>query len=305
MYKVLIAEPKWGVMPLYVGTFGTLAVIAGVAAIIAARRRREPPLRGSPPSARLLALLAASGVLLALLLATKPIGPFVVRHVPLAEYVQFPWRMFLFAASLAPLCAPAALDGFVRTPRRRWLVSAALTLLVMAVMTPRIGPPAPLVRDRLDVQRFLRSLDIDYVTSMNEYLPKTVRRTVPRFGEVVHVLDGGARVLKEERTPGRYDVTVEAPAPSLLELNAHWFPGWRAYLDGAPHAIGPGIDQFDDGGLIRVRVPAGRHQVQLVYGRTPLRLASDLVSLVALAALLALFGLAARAVLRSRRAAQG
>lgn len=293
--KVLFTEPRWG-MRTFVGVAGTIALVAGLAAVIA-RRPRGDELRGKP-GVRLLALCAGSGVILALALATKPLGRPVVRWVPLANYVQFPWRMFLFAGCLAPLCAPAAVDGFLRSTRARWIASLGCIAAIMIVLVPQYGPQGPLVRSRLDVQKFLRSLDIDYVTSMNEYLPKTVKRTVPRFGDVVHVVDGDARVVAESRAPGRYAATVEARGDATLEFNAHWFPGWRARVDGAAHPIGPGRDDFDDGGLIKVRVPSGRHEVTLVYGRTPLRLVCDLISLAALIVVLALLAL----VLRSRRA---
>ena len=299
--KVLWTEPRWG-MRTFVGVASTLAVAAGLLAVVA-RRPVGERLRGRHPGARLLALLGASGVVLALLLATKPIGSAVVRNVPLANYVQFPWRMFLFAACLAPLCAPAGVDGFLAGSGARWLGAGAAIVATIALLAPQYGPSAPLVRSHLDVQRFLRGLDTDYVTSMNEYLPKTVRRTVPRFGEVVHVVAGRATTEAESRAPGRYQALVDAAEPATLEFNAHWFPGWSARVDGAAQPIGPGHGSFDDGGLIRVQVPPGRHQVTLAFGRTPLRLVCDLVSLSALLGVLALFGLAARDVLRSRRAA--
>src|SRR5205823_567480 len=140
----------------------------------------------------------------------------------------FPWRLLLFAASLAPLCVPAALDGFLRSARARWFVAASASAMLVLTLAPIYGPPAPLVRSRLDFETFLRRLDIDYVTSMNEYLPKTVKRAVPRFDDVVHVVAGNATVVARARTPGRYEVTVDARDPATLELNAHWFPGWQA-----------------------------------------------------------------------------
>ncbi|HXU72425.1 MAG TPA: hypothetical protein VN947_24050 [Polyangia bacterium] len=297
--KVLTTTPRWG-MRWFVGIAASAAVVAGLAAVIA-RRPRGQSLR--QPSARLLALLGASGVLLALALATKPIGRPVVKYVPLAEYVQFPWRMFLFAGCLAPLCAPAAVDGFLAAPRARWLAAAGVVLALFALVLPEYGPQAPLVRSRLDPQAFLRSLETDYVTSMNEYLPKTVRRTVPRFGDVAHVIDGVAQLSSLGRTPGHYDADVDAATWATVEFNAHWFPGWRATVDGAPVSIGPGHGSFDDGGLIRVRVAPGRHHLALAYGRTPLRAACDTVSLLALFAVGTL--LLGAAMLRSRRAAQG
>ena len=296
--KVLIAPPKWG-HQWYVGVPGTLALVAGIVAVVA-RRPRGQSLR--QPSARLLALLSASGVILALALASKPIGWPVVKYVPLANYVQFPWRMFTFAGCLAPLCAPAAVDGFLSSPRARWIAAAIASVVVIGFLVPEFGPAAPLVRSRLHPQEYLRSLETDYVTSMNEYLPKTVKRTVRPFGEVAHVVAGNAQLAPMSRSPGRYDAVADGTTDSVVEFNAHWFPGWRATVDDAPARIGPGAE-FDDGGLIRVRVPPGRHAIALRYGRTPLRAACDTISFLALFAVGTL--VLAFVMLRSRRAAQG
>jgi hypothetical protein len=165
--------------------------------------------------------------------------------------------------------------------------------IVIFYSLPRIGPVAPLVRERLLPIPYLRSLSLDGVTSMNEFLPRTVVREVPPFGDVVHVVDGQANVEDAAQSPGRYQTMVVATAPAVLEFNAHWFPGWRATVDGSPTAIGPsGAAPLDDGGLIRVPVSPGQHSVELRYGRTRLRLVCDLVSLTAAAVVLALLAAA-------------
>jgi hypothetical protein len=159
------------------------------------------------------------------------------------------------------------------------------------------------VRERLAPIPYLRSLSIDGVTSMNEFLPRTVQRDVAPFGDVVHVVKGDAVVEDSAQSPGRYDARVTASEPAVLEFNAHWFPGWRGSVDGSAIAIGPkGAAPLDDGGLIRVPVGPGQHAVELHYGRTRLRLICDLVSLTAAAMVLAM--LAAAFVMRRFKAAR-
>lgn len=300
--KFFVWEPTWQ-MRQFLGVAPTLALVAGIAAVVA-RRPAGERLVGAAPRARTMALLSAAGVLLAFVIATRPIGPFFVKHVPLANHVQFPWRLLLFAASFAPLCAPAALDGLVRTTRARWMVSAACSALIVLTLAPVYGPPAPLVRSRLEVESFLRSLEVDYVTSMNEYLPKTVKRTVRHFDSVVHVVGSSAVIVGRTRTPGRYQAIVDAPQAATLEFNAHWFPGWQASVDGVAQPIGPGENGFDDGGLIRVRVPPGHHVAELRFARTPLRWVCDLISLLTLVFVLVLLvrDVSASGALRRRRA---
>jgi len=234
-------------------------------------------------------------------LVTRPVGWFVVKYVPLAGYVQFPWRMFLFAACTAPLCAPVAVDAFFPRAWARWLIAVGIAVVVIAVFAPQYGPSAPLVRVHIHSEPFLRSIETDYVTSMNEYLPKTVRRTVPRFGPVAHVVAGSADLLTQNRSAGSYSVSADVHEDAVLEFNAHWFPGWRAFVDGSLQPIGPGENTFDNGGLIRVRLPNGQHHVELVFRRTSVRLLCDLVSLFALVITLLLLGSSAFRRLRHAR----
>ncbi|HEY2747274.1 MAG TPA: 6-pyruvoyl-tetrahydropterin synthase-related protein [Polyangia bacterium] len=270
-----VAEPRWQ-MRLYLGVANLVALILGIVAVAMKRPRGQPI--ATRASSRTLVILATLGIALAFVIATRPVGPLFVKWVPLANHVQFPWRLLLFAACLAPLCAPAALDGFFVTARARWIVSAACIAAIIALSAPFYGPPAPLVRSRLDVEHFLRGLETDYVTSMNEYLPKTVKRTVPRFGEVAHVLERGVTAMSSSRAPGVYRATLSAAEPVTIEFNAHWFPGWIASVDGVAQTIGPTTNDFDDGGLIRVAVPAGHHDVVIRFVRTPLRWVCDCLS---------------------------
>ena len=176
--ELLTSQPRWG-MRTFLGIAGSVAVAAALVAIVVALIRRRATSDGRARAARLqiLALPAAVTTLLALALATRPVGWFVIKYIPLADYVQFPWRMFLFAACTAPLCAPAGVDASCRVAlalARR----AALALFAIVVIAPQYGPSAPLVRVHIHSPAYLRRLETDYVTSMNEYLPKTVKRTV-------------------------------------------------------------------------------------------------------------------------------
>lgn len=299
-HKLLFPTPKWG-MRTFLGLPATLAVLSAIAALIySSVRGRRATVPAPPNDARRLALPALSATLLALALATWPIGWFVIKYVPLAEYVQFPWRMFLFAACTAPLCAPFAVDTFLATPRSRWLAALAVTGVIMAATVPEYGPEKPLVRVHINTQPYLRSINTDYVTSMNEYLPKTVARNAPVFSGNAHVVSGNAALTLDQKSAGHYSVDVNAAGNAIVEFNCHWFPGWTASVDGRPQAIGPRQNLFDAGGLIRVGVPAGQHHVAIVYGRTPLRAACDLLSLLALFVTLGLMGAAGLSAWRGR-----
>jgi uncharacterized membrane protein YfhO len=89
-------------------------------------------------------------------------------------------------------------------------------------------------------------------------------------------------------------VSVRAPAPSIVVVRTNWDEGWTATVDGAPVPV-LRADYFRQG----VPVPAGRHDVRLVYRDARIGsglLASAITWSVLIAALLA-----AVVVERSRR----
>ena len=72
---------------------------------------------------------------------------------------------------------------------------------------------------------------------------------------------------------------VAGPGPARVRINVHRFPGWSASIDGRPVAI---VDGADDAlARIHVDVPAGAHDVRIVFENTPIRSASESVSAVA------------------------
>jgi hypothetical protein len=69
---------------------------------------------------------------------------------------------------------------------------------------------------------------------------------------------GGAAIIEE--TPERIRMQVDAPRDGYLVLADAFAPGWRAEIGGAPTPI------LRANGLFRtVRVPAGRHLVEMTY----------------------------------------
>jgi hypothetical protein len=73
---------------------------------------------------------------------------------------------------------------------------------------------------------------------------------------------------------------VTSPVPWQLSMHAYWIPGWSATVDGQPAPTGP-VDAI---GLAGVALPAGEHEVRLVFGATPLRRVAVWVSLLVLVA---------------------
>jgi hypothetical protein len=98
-----------------------------------------------------------------------------------------------------------------------------------------------------------------------------------------------------EAAPEDVRVSVRAPAPSILVVRTNWDEGWTATVDGAPAPV-LRADYFRQG----VPVPAGRHEVRLVYRDA--RIGSGLLASAITWSVLIASLLAAVVVERSRRA---
>jgi len=103
-----------------------------------------------------------------------------------------------------------------------------------------------------------------------------------------------ARVLDARFSNRRVWLQTEAPAASMVVVSQTYYPAWKAYIDGQPIRIWRANYAFQ-----ALQVPAGRHQVQLVYKDSKLLAGAVLSGL----GLLACAGLWARASYRAAPAA--
>lgn len=70
----------------------------------------------------------------------------------------------------------------------------------------------------------------------------------------------GSAVAVTHPGPAKWDVVTNASSPRVLRLRLSDIPGWHASVDGRPLAL----DSFA-GVMLEVRVPAGRHRIELHY----------------------------------------
>jgi hypothetical protein len=100
-----------------------------------------------------------------------------------------------------------------------------------------------------------RGLDLEEVYSGPDGRILRNRRVRPRAR-----LSGPGRVDVETRSSRHWSLRVETPEASELTVANPMFPGWTARVDGRPVPL-----TIPPGDAIRVRVPAGRHRVELAY----------------------------------------
>lgn len=93
-------------------------------------------------------------------------------------------------------------------------------------------------------------------------------------------LPEGARVLDAGYHPLRATLTVDTPSPFRARWLGLYFPGWHVTVDGTTVPAEP----EEDTGLLTFAVPAGRHEITVRFGATPMRWIVSVVSIVGVVA---------------------
>jgi hypothetical protein len=197
-----------------------------------------------------------------------------------------------------------------------WMAAVAVPWSAVPLHSAWKGEPEVLALTDADLEPERVRLGIRRTAARDDYLPRTVARIPPRDPSQEYLPPPGARppldveppaegirVAGVRRTTTRFAFEAEVEEAGAVTLNLHDFPGWRARIR-APGAGGwePLPHRHDDKGRIVLDLPAGRHEIEARFGRTPARKWGDGLGLLGL---VLLAGTAAPATLRAWRRRRG
>ncbi len=230
-------------------------------------------------------LFAMVGASFMMLPASLPVW----RGVPFINFSEYAFRIYGCASLGSALLAGAAVAWVERWPRVR-LAAVATAVLGLIVAVAVYQFPRPFVSVTPTPANFL-AYEIVYravgTTGGDEFLSRSVsvKPAVPAIAADLTrtaLVDAPAGVSAQvvDAKAGSLRLTVEAAAPATVTLAQFYFPGWRAWLDAAPITL----RSAEKVGLIQLDVPAGRHDLLLKFGDTPIRVAGGWISLAGLLA---------------------
>ncbi len=198
---------------------------------------------------------------------TLPESRLFWEHIRMLSYIQFPWRFLTYIAfAMSFLGGSAGILIKDQAAQKSVLIIAGILAIVFSLKS---FPEISYVSELKTVEDFV-------ALGEGEYTPKWVMippagRPESRF-EIVQgqgQLAGG-----KELNPVHYKTRITVYTPSLVCFHTFYFPGWRVLVDGK--SINPYIN--NPFGLILFPVPQGEHDIQVVWGGTPVRTAGALVS---------------------------
>ena len=241
--------------------------------------------------------LLVIGICFLTLSASEPIW----NVLPLARFIQFPWRLVgpasLFLAALAGIAVSkwerfaTAMPGIAIVAF--FLFSLSWTYHSSFAPLPTTVTPADAVNYEITTGQL-------GTTSAGEYLPRWVTELPAPDTVNFAAADIPSRLTSppadvslaqppagdvSRLTLHSEEVSYASPVPFTAAFDRFYFPGWTATVDGQPVKTRPSTP----GGLITVAAPAGQHTLRIELRPTAPQRIGTLISLIALTLLVILF----------------
>jgi hypothetical protein len=100
----------------------------------------------------------------------------------------------------------------------------------------------------------------DVLSQTNLDLRQLVLLPLEARGSISATQQTAARVLNAKFANQSISIQAQASAPSLVVISQTYYPAWKAYVDGRPTTIWRANYAYQ-----ALEVPAGRHEIKMVY----------------------------------------
>lgn len=205
------------------------------------------------------------------------LSEFIWNKVHILQQFQFPWRFMAvgsFAVSVVGTYAMSLL-------KKSFFTFFTLGLLVVSI---------PLVR----VAGYINKSDNYYLNYPYTAAYHGEATTIWVQGDAykypnkkIEIIDGDGEIVDYKRKSNLHTFLAISKKKLKILDNTVYFPGWKAYVDGKKVPIE--FQDMNHRGLITFDVPKGKHNVKVIFGETPIRLASDFISLFSLVGIFLIF----------------
>jgi hypothetical protein len=252
------------------GLFGVVALFVIFATIILIFLRRIEVKKHR------LTIIMLFIAIISIFLGSQP-SAFLWKFLP-STFIQFPFRFLSLVIPSVAFLAACILSIF--SPKIKTLLGLLIVLfLAISVVT------YTLPKSYQNFPDSFYSTNQDTTTVKNEYMSSWAKE-IPQVMATVKVqnLNGQEIINLLQSTPNKTVFNIFLTTQKTIQVNTIYFPGWYAYVNGRRAEI----VYNNPRGLINLRLNKGVNNVEVVFKETPVRLFSDLVSIIGFAGLLTL-----------------
>ncbi len=257
---------------------GLVHLVLAVAAFVLWRRAKDRDATLSPQIFFFSALTAAG-----LFFTTALSWPFW-KILPLFSFIQFPWRFLSLVIFGASFLAGAVVKFLPSDEdiRRAFTVTAATALFLGNIFLcwPQAYYPAD-IRDEatLPLAHIYNQQLSSFAYFFWDFTPRWVKKPPDLLAAgQLSLTEGQASVFGYKRASGvDQTFSIQAKTNTRARYNVFYFPGWKILIDERPASIDPD----NEIGVMDFVIPAGAHEVRLVWSETPVRRFAQFVSTAA------------------------
>lgn len=216
-------------------------------------------------------LFGLVGFVVALFLM-QPASGTLWERVSLLRQFQFPWRLLAVTSFSTALIAIA----YTRYVNVRSPLYSLILILLVGTTSWYWRPPEGFDRVR-ESDYWNYPLNTTYFGETDVIWSAGQASAYPK--NRVEFAAGSGTIENLVKKTQLHTFTVQATSPATVVDRTQYFPGWRVYVDGKKVPI-----EFQDQnwrGLITFPVPAGHHDVRVVFEESPIRAAADVISILA------------------------
>lgn len=204
-------------------------------------------------------ILMVFGTLLGLLFFMSVYSASLWPHIPLASYIQFPWRLGLFI----PLLLSILLGFILQNLKHEWMFFFIGIVIILCAYTPVAN------ETRFDYPDEHWFSFPETSSTKNENMPvwvvenPTILRDLYFKNQPIFAPTGSPLFSDISWLGHTKSYTIEADQDIELVHALIYFPGWKAWIDNREVPIEYLQPPYQ--GLITIHTSAGKHHVQLMF----------------------------------------
>ncbi len=205
---------------------------------------------------------------------------------PLVPYIQFPWRLLSLLGLLFILLMSHVykfyMNNKINNDKKKIIFWISIIFLFLSSVFSIYKSWQMLRYKQVDDAYYLTNQSSS--TTQNEYTPIWVKEFPKEMPQNLIETSPEAKINILKRKTQKIVFRIDAKEKTLIAINKHYFPGWTLYVENEKKEFNKKNAQ----GIINFQLNKGKHQVELIFKETKLRLFADLISIIVFVYLLKL-----------------